>query len=47
MLRDAHNARIVFGASLSSAAASSVVRRFDSVGLSVRSVGREAEFMER
>ena len=47
MLRDAHSARIVFGASFSCAAASSVVRRFESAGPSGPSVGRDADFMER
>ena len=47
MLRDAHSARIVFGASLSCAAASSVVRRFESAGPSGPSVGRDADFMGR
>jgi hypothetical protein len=47
MLRDAHSARIVFGASLSCAAASSVVRRFDRAGLTVRSGGRDTDFIAR
>jgi len=47
MLRDAHSARIVFGASFSCAAASSVVRRFESAGPSGPSVGRDADFMGR
>jgi len=37
IVREAHRARMVFGANLSCAAASSVVRRFDNIGLTPRS----------
>ena len=47
MLREVQSARMVFGANLSCAAASSVVRRFDNVGLTPRSGSVDAVLMNQ